>query len=55
VSSDQRFIERLLGCGTLRVESASEKGEIDYRDIPKIQLVRLELFRLVEDAGRDDG
>lgn len=55
VSSDQRFIERLLGCGTLRAESASEKGEIDYRDIPKIQLVRLELFRLVEDAGRDDG
>ncbi|ETK33410.1 PH domain-containing protein [Microbispora sp. ATCC PTA-5024] len=57
VSSDQRFVERLLGCGTLRVESASEKGEIDYRDIPKIQLVRQELFRLVEDAsdGNIDG
>ncbi|MBP2704710.1 PH domain-containing protein [Microbispora sp. RL4-1S] len=57
VSSDQRFIERFLGCGTLRVESASEKGEIDYRDIPKIQLVRQELFRLVEDAadGEIDG
>ncbi|MEW9527042.1 PH domain-containing protein [Microbispora sp. NPDC049125] len=57
VSSDQKFIERLLGCGTLRVESASEKGEIDYRDIPKIQLVRQELFRLVEDAsdGNIDG
>ncbi|MEZ0074907.1 putative membrane protein YdbT with pleckstrin-like domain [Planotetraspora sp. GP83] len=57
VSSDQKFIERILGCGTLRVESASEKGEIDYRDIPKIQLVRQELFRLVEDAsdGNIDG
>jgi uncharacterized membrane protein YdbT with pleckstrin-like domain len=57
VSSDQRFVERLLGCGTLRVESASEKGEIDYQDIPKIQLVRQELFRLVEDAsdGKIDG
>lgn len=57
VSSDQRFVERLLGCGTLRVESASEKGEIELRDIPKIQLVRQELFRLVEDAsdGNIDG
>ncbi|WP_067172492.1 PH domain-containing protein [Microtetraspora niveoalba] len=57
VSSDQRFVERILGCGTLRVESASDKGEIDYLDIPKIQLVRQELFRLVEDAsdGTIDG
>ncbi|MFF4772988.1 PH domain-containing protein [Microtetraspora fusca] len=57
VSSDQRFVERILGCGTLRVESASEKGEIDLLDIPKIQLVRQELFRLVEDAsdGTIDG
>ncbi|MFF3664291.1 PH domain-containing protein [Microtetraspora malaysiensis] len=57
VSSDQRFFERFLGCGTLRVESASEKGEIDLLDIPKIQLVRQELFRLVEDAsdGTIDG
>ncbi|GLW96106.1 PH domain-containing protein [Microtetraspora sp. NBRC 16547] len=57
VSSDQRFSERILGCGTLRVESASEKGEIYYREIPKIQLVRQELFRLVEDAsdGTMDG
>ncbi|MFC0864919.1 PH domain-containing protein [Sphaerimonospora cavernae] len=57
VSSDQRFVERVLGCGTLRVESASEKGEIILRDIPRIQLVRQELFRLVEDAsdGNIDG
>ncbi|TQS27419.1 PH domain-containing protein [Microbispora sp. KK1-11] len=57
VSSDQRLVERILGCGTLRVESASEKGDIDYRDIPQIQRVRHELFRLVEDAadGNIDG
>lgn len=57
VSCDQRFIERILGCGTLRVESASEKGEIELRDIPRIQLVRQELFRLVDDAsdGNIDG
>ncbi|WP_214106706.1 PH domain-containing protein [Acrocarpospora catenulata] len=57
VSSDQTLLERLLGCGTLKVESASERGEINYRDIPKIQTVRTELFRLVEDAadGTIDG
>lgn len=51
VSSDQTLVERMLGCGTLKVESASDKGEINYRDIPKIQVVRQELFRLVEDAS----
>jgi uncharacterized membrane protein YdbT with pleckstrin-like domain len=57
VSSDQTFFERLLGCGTLTVESASDRGEIVLRDIPKIQDVRTELFRLVEDAsdGEIDG
>ncbi|TDD14495.1 PH domain-containing protein [Nonomuraea diastatica] len=57
VSSDQTFPERLLGCGTLSVESAGERGEIVLRDIPKIQDVRTELFRLVEDAsdGEIDG
>ena len=57
VSSDQTFIERILGCGTLTVESASDEGEINLRDIPRIQTVRAELFRLVEDAsdGEIDG
>ncbi|TDE59986.1 PH domain-containing protein [Nonomuraea mesophila] len=57
VSSDQTFPERLLGCGTLTVESASDRGEIVLRDIPRIQDVRTELFRLVEDAadGEIDG
>lgn len=57
VSSDQTFAERLLGCGTLTVESAGDRGEIVLRDIPKIQDVRMDLFRLVEDAsdGEVDG
>ncbi|MFG1703485.1 PH domain-containing protein [Nonomuraea sp. M3C6] len=57
VSSDQTFFERLLGCGTLTVESAADRGEIVLRDIPRIQDVRTELFRLVEDAsdGEVDG
>lgn len=57
VSSDQRLLERLLGCGTLVVESAADRGELRLRDIPKINMVRTELFRLVEEAsdGRPDG
>jgi len=57
VSSDQRLLERILGCGTLVVESASDTGEIKLTDIPRIQTVRAELFRLVEDAsdGEIDG
>lgn len=51
VSSDQTFAERLLGCGTLVVESAGDRGQIVLRDIPKIQDVRVDLFRLVEDAS----
>ncbi|WP_219465624.1 PH domain-containing protein [Nonomuraea rhizosphaerae] len=57
VSSDQTFFERLLGCGTLSVESAGDRGQIVLRDIPHIQDVRTDLFRLLEDAadGEIDG
>jgi uncharacterized membrane protein YdbT with pleckstrin-like domain len=54
VSSDQSIAERLLGCGTLTVESASEQGQLALRDIPRIQDVRAELFRAVEDATDGD-
>ncbi|MER6943357.1 PH domain-containing protein [Nonomuraea sp. NPDC000554] len=54
VSSDQTFVERLFGCGTLTVESAGDRGQIVLRDIPHIQEVRTDLFRLVEDASDGD-
>jgi uncharacterized membrane protein YdbT with pleckstrin-like domain len=54
VSSDQTFVERMLGCGTLTVESAGERGQIPLRDIPQIQDVRAQLFQLVEDAADGD-
>ncbi|MEV0379969.1 PH domain-containing protein [Nonomuraea sp. NPDC050643] len=57
VSSDQTLAERMLGCGTLTVESAGDRGEIVLKDIPRIQDVRTDLFRLVEDVsdGEVDG
>ncbi|SDG66221.1 PH domain-containing protein [Sinosporangium album] len=54
VSSDQSFVERLLGSGTLTIESAGEHGRLAFRDIPKIQDVRAELFRLTEEAAGED-
>lgn len=51
-------LDRLLGCGTLVVESAGEHGEIILTAVPQVERVQATLFQLVEDerlrAGRDD-
>jgi len=51
-------LDRLLGCGTLIVESAGEHGEITLTAIPYVEHVQSTLFQLVEDerlrAGRAD-
>ncbi|MDQ1709847.1 MAG: hypothetical protein QOG49_1232 [Frankiaceae bacterium] len=54
--------ERLFGAGTLTVESAGERGQVTLSDIPHVEDVQRELYRLVElheerrtgEAGRDD-
>jgi membrane protein YdbS with pleckstrin-like domain len=51
-------LDRLLGCGTLVVESAGEHGELVLTAIPHVERVQATLFQLVEDerlrAGRDE-
>jgi uncharacterized membrane protein YdbT with pleckstrin-like domain len=47
-SMNQTFIERLLGCGTLTIESAGERGQSVLKDIPKVQMVQTKLYELVE-------
>ena len=51
-------LDRLLGCGTLVVESAGEHGELVLTAIPHVEKVQATLFQLVEDerlrAGRDE-
>jgi uncharacterized membrane protein YdbT with pleckstrin-like domain len=49
VSFRKGILDRLLGCGTLVVESAGEHGEITLTDIPHVERVSGELFQLVED------
>jgi uncharacterized membrane protein YdbT with pleckstrin-like domain len=52
-SMSQRFIERLLGCGTLTIESAGERGQSVLTDIPGVERVQTILYELVE-ADRDN-
>jgi uncharacterized membrane protein YdbT with pleckstrin-like domain len=52
-SMTQRFVERLLGCGTLTIESAGERGQSVLDDIPGVERVQTTLYELVE-ADRDE-
>lgn len=48
----QNFIERILTCGTLTIESAGERGQTMLKDIPHVGVVQTKLYELVE-ADRD--
>jgi uncharacterized membrane protein YdbT with pleckstrin-like domain len=45
---NQSFIERLLGCGTLTIESAGERGQTVLNDIPHVERVQTTLYELTE-------
>jgi uncharacterized membrane protein YdbT with pleckstrin-like domain len=49
VSFRKGLLDRLLGCGTLIVESAGEHGELTLTEIPHVERVSATLFQLVED------
>jgi len=48
ITFSHSFLERLLGCGTLVVESAGERGQVTLADVPKVERVQRELYDLVE-------
>lgn len=49
VSFSYTLLQRLLGCGTLTVESAGERGQLELTDVPHVEVVQAQLYRLVED------
>jgi uncharacterized membrane protein YdbT with pleckstrin-like domain len=54
ISFSHTAIERVLGCGTLVVESAGERGQLTLTDIPHVEQIQRRLYELVEaDAGTD--
>ena len=48
VSFHHNFFERLLGCGTLTIESAGERGQVVLTDIPHVERIQSQLYELVE-------
>lgn len=48
VTFSHTAFERLFGAGTLTVESAGERGQVTLTDIPHVEQVQRELYRLVE-------
>ena len=54
VSFRKGVLDRLLGSGTLVVESAGEHGELTLTEIPHVERVSALLFQLVEDERRRD-
>ena len=53
VTFAHNVIERILGCGTLVVESAGERGQVELTDVPKVEHVQRTLYELVEQATSD--
>ena len=53
VSFSHNLFERVLGCGTLTVESAGERGQVVLTDIPRVAEVQHRLYELTEAAGRE--
>ena len=54
VSFRKGILDRLLGCGTLVVESAGEHGELVLTEIPHVEKVSSTLFQLVENERVND-
>ncbi len=44
----QRFSERLFGCGTLTIDSVGERGRLVLCDVPQVGRVQTTLYELVE-------
>ncbi|GLY52901.1 PH domain-containing protein [Lentzea sp. NBRC 102530] len=53
VRFEHSFVDRLLGCGTLIIESASDEP-LEFDDIPSVEKVHTMLYREVNDNPEDD-
>lgn len=50
VAYEMDIIDRMLGCGTLRISDASTDGEVVLPDIPHVEDVQRRLNELLHDA-----
>jgi uncharacterized membrane protein YdbT with pleckstrin-like domain len=49
------LFDRLLGCGTLTIESAGEHGQVVLPEVPRVEIVQREVYRAVEAEARRQG
>jgi hypothetical protein len=57
VSFETTILDRLLGAGTLVVESPGEHGQVRLTQIPHVEYLQSRLFQLVQEqqrAAQDD-
>ena len=50
VTFSHNLFDRMIGCGTLTVESAGERGQVVLADVPKVEQVQRVLYRLSDEA-----
>jgi uncharacterized membrane protein YdbT with pleckstrin-like domain len=60
VSYEKGLLDRILGCGTLVISDASEKGRVELPDVPQVEKRQLQLSDLLyhgaqPDSQHDDG
>ncbi len=48
VSFSRTIVERCFGSGTLIIESAGDRGQVMLRDVPRVEAVQRDIYRLVE-------
>jgi uncharacterized membrane protein YdbT with pleckstrin-like domain len=52
VSFARTLVERMFGSGTLTIESAGERGQVVLKDVPQVEAVQRDIYRLVEDEAQ---
>ncbi|HWA66840.1 MAG TPA: PH domain-containing protein [Mycobacteriales bacterium] len=52
VSFNRSVVERLFGSGTLVIESAGDRGQVALSDVPHVEAVQRDIYRLVEDEAQ---
>jgi uncharacterized membrane protein YdbT with pleckstrin-like domain len=50
-SHSQRLIERMLGKGTLTVESGGERGRLVLKNVPEVDNWHQQIYRLIDDMA----
>jgi uncharacterized membrane protein YdbT with pleckstrin-like domain len=52
VSFSRTIVERCFGSGTLVIESAGDRGQVILRDVPTVEAVQRDIYRLVESEAQ---